>query len=122
MVAFYVLCVRQIGCHDDYAGDTSGGKKRTYDAAKKRKWRLRCPRKVDIAAAIDFKLLLFRGCFVRRARERQHGVREPVIDITHFCSNEIGAVRCKNACTHCNLLILVFFFHFELEFMMQLSQ
>ncbi|CAG9560721.1 unnamed protein product [Danaus chrysippus] len=27
MVAFYVLCVRQIGCHDDHAGDATGGKK-----------------------------------------------------------------------------------------------
>lgn len=28
---------------------------------------------------------------MRRAKETEDGVRDPVIDITHFCSNGIGA-------------------------------
>lgn len=77
-------------------GTQRAGKKGRMSNAKITKWPLRLPRKVAPAAVRSrLSFYCFRKWSVRRANETQDGVRDPVIDITHFCSNGIGAARCK---------------------------
>lgn len=58
-------------------------------------------------AAFPFTTFLLPDVLVRRGSEIEDGVRESVIDITHFCSNEIGAARCKNAFARVAILLTI---------------
>lgn len=95
-------------------GAECGGKKGRISNAKTTKWRLRFPRKVarrTLRSRLSF--YCFRKLNVRRANETEDGVRDPVIDITHFCSNGIGAARCKK---HLHALLVATLEFFILTF------
>lgn len=77
-------------------GAEHSGKKGRISRAKILKWPLRFPRKVALKPLRSrLSFYCFRKLSVRRVKETEDGVRDPVIDITHFCSNGIGAARCK---------------------------
>lgn len=87
-------------------GAERSGKKGRISSAKITKWRLCFPRKVALGALRSrLSFYCFRKWSVRRAKETEDGVRDPVIDITHFCSNGIGAERCKKRLHALQLLL-----------------
>lgn len=83
----------QIGCHDNHGGGNCGGKKDVTDDSWNEMALQLSAQSQDCRAFYFTLLLLLVFGFVRRASETEDGVRGPVIDITHFCSNKIGALQ-----------------------------